>query len=585
MTAAAPPDAIEAAYGRPIAFDGLTGFLHPPPASACAATGCLVVPPWGFDGLCLHPLSRRLAADLAAAGLPALRFDPPGAGHSSDLPAGADLAAAWTDSVLSAARALREASGVDRLVLIGLGLGAAAAARAARAIDGVAGLVLLAPWTSGRRALRELVAVARIADETMGVIETPDGADGALSVAGFVMTAAQRESVARIALSADDLAAAPARLILARPEQMGAARGLAEASGARLEPFEGYEKAVFDPSNFVMPESAVAATVAFAREAAAGSAAPGAPRPLAPARFAPAAGVVEEAMRFGPGQRLFGVLAAPASGAPRALVVQLNAGRNRAVGWARGEVAEGRRLAQAGVAALRFDLAGVGDSAPDGDHEPLYDARRAVDVSAAIDRLEARFGPLPVIVKGPCSGAYLGFHAALADARVKGAALINAQRYVWNPRDDFDKVMRQPVHKVELARQARDPRQLMRLLRGEIPLRTAVQRLLAEPWRAAQGRLGRAGLGLTHEARLIAQGRRGFDALRARGVALAVLVSEGDRAIEELLLYFGDEARFAAAHGPQALARIAGADHNLTPPCARADASRALDALIARLAG
>jgi alpha-beta hydrolase superfamily lysophospholipase len=595
MNAPAPPLALDAAYGRPIAFEGLAGFLHVPAAPTRLSTGCLVVPPWGFDGLCMHPLSRRLAADLAAAGLPTLRYDPPGAGHSSDVtcdgshdgapsPAG-DLAAAWSDSVVAAARALRAETGVRDLVLIGVGLGAASAAAAARRIDGVAGLALLAPWTSGRRALRELVAAARITDEAMGVAETPDGPDGGLSVAGFVMSAAERESVARIALSADDLAAAPARLILARPEQMNAARALAEAAGARLEPFEGYEKAVFDPSNFVMPEAAIAATLAFARAAARGPEAPAAPCPAAPARFTPAAGVTEEAMRFGPGRRLFGVLASPDAGAPRAVVLQLNAGRNRAIGWARGEVAEGRRLARAGVAALRFDLAGVGDSAPDGDDEPLYDVRRAADVAAAIDAVEARFGPLPVIVKGPCSGAFVCFNAALLDARIKGAALINAQRYVWNARDDFDTVMRQPVHTVQIAQRARDPRELLRLFRGEISMRAAVRRLFAEPWRKAQSRLGRAGLGLTHEARLVAQGRRGFDALRARDVALAVIVSDGDRAIDELMLYFGDEARFRAAHGAQALVRVADADHNLTPPCARATAARALDALIARLAG
>jgi alpha/beta superfamily hydrolase len=294
-------------------------------------------------------------------------------------------------------------------------------------------------------------------------------------------------------------------------------------------------------------------------------------------------GFAEEALRFGPGGRLFGVLATPES-RPRAAALLLNAGRNRCIGWARGDVAEARRLASAGVAALRFDIAGVGDSAPEDGDEPLYDARRAADVVAALDLIEARFGPLPVALRGPCSGAFLGFAAAVQDARVKAAALINAQRYVWNPADDFDTVMRQPVHTVGISRRARDPRQIRRLLTGDIPARLALERLTTMLGRAAQARLGRAGLGLTSQARAIAEGRRGFASLAARGLALKIIVSKGDRAIEELMLFFGDETRFARAHGGDALVRIEGADHNLTPPQARRAASAAFDALIAAIA-
>lgn len=84
---------------------------------------------------------------------------------------------------------------------------------------------------------------------------------------------------------------------------------------------------------------------------------------------------------------------------------------------------------------------------------------------------------------------------------------------------------------------------------------------------------------------LIAEGRRAFAALAARDVALTVIVSQGDRAIDELKLFFGDEATFARAHGPAALARIKDADHNLTAPEARRLASCAFDAVIARMIG
>lgn len=590
-----PADALATEYGVVTAFDGLVGLLHP----AAGASAAVIVPHWGFDGLCFHPMTRRLAAGVAAAGAACLRYDPPGAGHSRDrreADGEADLFDAWAASVGAAVDHLRRRAGARRVVLIGFGLGAAAAARASAQIEGLAGVALLAPWLSGKRALRELGAAARLTAEAMGVTLEAGPGDGGLSVAGFALTARDRDSLARIETTAATLSASPATLIVARPEQAASARALAEALGpdrARFAVFEGYEKAAFDPSNFVMPESAVAEIVAFTQKlthdappTAAPEAVTGRDRPeRAPSGpiSREADGYVEEALRFGPEGRLFGVLTEPAGTAPRAAVALINAGRNRSIGWARGDVDEARRLARAGVAALRFDIAGVGDSAPDGGDEPLYDARRRVDVAAAIDLIQTRLGSAPVALRGPCSGAYLAFQSALADPRVRGLALINAQRYVWNPRDDFDVVMRQPVHTVELARQARDLRQIRRLLKGEISPRALAARLSRRTWREVQARLGRRGLALTHEAALVAQGRRGFETLAARDAKLKIIVSEGDRAIEELRLFFGDDAAFALRHGQKALVRIAPADHNLTAPDARRAASAALDALIAEM--
>ena len=570
-------------WGTPTRFAGMVGFLHP----AAGEVGAVIVPHWGYEGLCFHPMTRALAARLAQAGLPCLRFDPPGSGHSDDAAQEVDLLALWTQAVLDAATALRAQAGVRGVALIGFGLGAAVVARAATAIEGLAGVALLAPWLAGRRALRELAVAGRLAADAIGVPAEAGAPEGGFAVAGFPMFPAHGAALSRIEMSAATLAASPATLILARPEQTGACAALGDSLGAgraRLVAFEGYEKAAFDPSNFVLPEAAVAAVADWARALPAPPSAPRAPASAtAPALRPFADGFAEEALRFGPQGRLFGVLATPES-RPRAAALLLNAGRNRCIGWARGDVAEARRLARAGVATLRFDIAGVGDSAPESGDEPLYDARRAADVIAALDLIEARFGDVPVVLRGPCSGAFLGFTAAVRDARVKGAALINAQRYVWNPTEDFGTVMRQPVHSVELAREARDPRQIRRLLTGDISLRSVLTRLTTTAARTAQARIGRMGLPLTSQARVVAQGRRGFEALAARGQALKIIVSKGDRAIDELKLFFGDEASFARAHGADALVRIEGADHNLTAPQARAVASDAFDALIARVA-
>ena len=133
------------AYGQPAQFGEAFGFLHPAPGRI----GTVIIPHWGYEGLCFHPMFRRLAGDLAAAGLPCVRYDPPGTGHSGDVDDEADLIAAWVRSIGAAVAALRETTNARAVVLIGFGLGAAAAAQSAADLEDVAGLALVAPWLAG----------------------------------------------------------------------------------------------------------------------------------------------------------------------------------------------------------------------------------------------------------------------------------------------------------------------------------------------------------------------------------------------------------------------------------------------------
>ncbi|WP_084267913.1 hydrolase 1, exosortase A system-associated [Azohydromonas lata] len=127
------------------------------------------------------------------------------------------------------------------------------------------------------------------------------------------------------------------------------------------------------------------------------------------------------------GQQLIGVLAVPAGAATAAVdtgVVIVTGGPQYRAGAHRVFVCLARALAGAGVAALRFDLRGMGDS--EGDFPGFEHV--APDVAAAVDALQAQCpGLRRVLLWGLCDGAsaaLLYLHAT-RDARVRGLCLLN----------------------------------------------------------------------------------------------------------------------------------------------------------------
>jgi pimeloyl-ACP methyl ester carboxylesterase len=162
----------------------------------------------------------------------------------------------------------------------------------------------------------------------------------------------------------------------------------------------------------------------------------------------------EEAVLLGPHRSLVGIYtpAAPAlapEGARLAMVL-LNAGLVHHVGPNRLYVKLARTLASRGIAALRVDFSGIGDSLPRPDHLPAEDLA-VREPEEILDELSRR-GHDGFVLCGVCSGA---MHALLAarDPRVKGLVLINQaastadpqagahvsaqfylRRSLWNPR-------------------------------------------------------------------------------------------------------------------------------------------------------
>ncbi len=122
-------------------------------------------------------------------------------------------------------------------------------------------------------------------------------------------------------------------------------------------------------------------------------------------------------------ERLVGVLAEPAASARVGLLIVVGGPQYRA-GSHRQFVALARRLAAAGVAVLRFDSRGMGDST--GPARSFEDS--GPDIAAAIDALQAACPVIErIVLCGLCDAASsaLIYWNRTADARVAGMVLLN----------------------------------------------------------------------------------------------------------------------------------------------------------------
>ncbi len=239
----------------------------------------------------------------------------------------------------------------------------------------------------------------------------------------------------------------------------------------------------------------------------------------------PAPGVVREAVRF-PNDRgisLAGRLDRPARGAPRAWAVV--APCFTCTKDLTGLYHLAGELARRGVAALRVDLTGLGESG--GAFEEADLGTQAADLGAALAFLRGRRGEAPVFLVGHSLGGAAALLAARATAEVAGVVTIAA-----------------PADAVHVAGS------FPQMAEAEAAGRPVPVTVLGRRFRLSPGLLGslrRADLG------------RVLDEL---GRPLLVLHAPGDR----IAPVAEGEQLFARARQPKAFVPLAGADHLLSRP-------------------
>jgi dienelactone hydrolase len=150
--------------------------------------------------------------------------------------------------------------------------------------------------------------------------------------------------------------------------------------------------------------------------------------------------VRDEVVRLGPEGQLVGIVSHPASGAaparaaptisaaPRLAFIILNAGVLHRVGPHRLHVLLARRIAATGLAGLRLDLGGIGDSIASSDAASFRESAVA-DTRAAMTGLATTLDAERFVLFGVCSGADNAIATAIADERVAGIVLVDPPTY------------------------------------------------------------------------------------------------------------------------------------------------------------
>jgi pimeloyl-ACP methyl ester carboxylesterase len=544
----------------PVAFDDCVGWLHP----AGGGRGVVLCSAFGYEELCSRRTMHDLAWALAQAGLSVLRFDYHGTADSAGGGEDPDRVATWIANIGAAIDLLRNQTGVTEVALVGLRLGALLATCAAARRDDISALALLAPPVSGHAYIRELKALAHL---LVAPDEEASSYDG-LEVAGFRVARKTLDSLAELDWPQRRIAGGPRVLLMHpgnAPAQPLAPRLNGFASRIEAAPFEAYARMMCDPTASIVPNAAVARlTYWLAANPPAAEA-----KPVTHQKSVLVGeSYVEVPAMLGQAGRLTGIFCRSLSGhQPRKAIVFINAGAIYHIGWARMHVDMARELARSGIASLRFDLAGIGDSeAPPEGVPPLYSALTA-DIAAAIDWLEAR-GIREITVFGSCSGAYQAFHAAISDRRINRVALVNQLCFVWGPAYavQLEAWRRTKATEVAARRDARNaavsalsPRGL--LARTIPPAKPLIKRVLRRATDLfVRGKLRWSGKNLVE---------RWFEELSRRGTRVLLVYSDNDPGLAELERYMGPDGSRATAMPGVTKRLIEKADHTFTPSEAR----------------
>lgn len=552
-------------YGVPCVFSGLSGIFHP----AGGATAVVLCPPWGFEDLAMRKGWRLMAEAISKVGYPCLRFDYPGTGDSSGRATDPSSVTAWVEAVQAAADFLRRTTGVRRFVFIGQTLGATLAVEAARTRPDVVGLHLIAPVVKGRAHVRELAATSKLVADRLG-IALEVGGEEALSVMGFALSAPMAESLKTLDLTRIDTLGVEHVVVY---DQQGRKAGAEAAEHFRrlganvsIETVEPYHLMVSDATaSQPLPVTAERLVAILQSLHPLGSAQPQ-PAPISLPSVLVGRTFREEPIRFGADGLLFGMLCAPLlAKEDKPAVILLNRGLNPHIGWRRVSVDHARGLAAAGITSLRIDVAGLGESrdAPGRPVDLIYSELLVPDIRAAVDALAAR-GHARIMLAGVCSGGYMALAAAQADPRVSDVIAVNTQRFLWNPKESFEDVIRFGLRSMnDYVGDIKGGGAFKKLIRSRKRIVPAMVYLAKRHVRNGMARVPLRLRSLLMRSSMAARVERFFATFATRGTRVSLCYSDGDPGLMELRNYFGPNGR-DMPHANVSVSIIPDADHNLT---------------------
>jgi pimeloyl-ACP methyl ester carboxylesterase len=274
----------------------------------------------------------------------------------------------------------------------------------------------------------------------------------------------------------------------------------------------------------------------------------------------------ERTVRFGPGDRLFGVLDSPADDTGHApAIVLFNTGTEYHVGPHRLYVPLAREWAARGHLVLRFDLGGIGDSEPPPDMagNVAYPGRMLDDACEAIAFVRKQSPRRRVIVAGLCSGGWLSFLAAREGLAVDAIVSINPPLFLRDGAAGAQWVL--DGDDLERYQQSiRDPAKWIKALRGGASYATFT-RVIASALRQFAVRVN----GVVGDA--IPNGlAKDLSAIAGRKIRSLFIFSRGDDGLEYFQLHAQPALRRAGVRDFVQHVVVEGAGHTFRPRAAQA---------------
>ena len=136
----------------------LFGCFHEPSEKGVRRCAVLICQPFGHEYINSHRALRQLAAGLADAGFPVLRFDYYACGDSSGEPEQGSITR-WLEDISTAVAELRARAGMFQVCVVGLRLGATLAAFSGSWRETFESIVLWEPVARGKTYLKETVSL------------------------------------------------------------------------------------------------------------------------------------------------------------------------------------------------------------------------------------------------------------------------------------------------------------------------------------------------------------------------------------------------------------------------------------------
>lgn len=578
------------------------GWLHGVSGEAPASLGLVICKPFGFEAMSAHLSVRAFAEAAAAVGVPALRFDYGGTGDSEDLPSAADQFEAWTQDVIAAMQELQRRTGVERICLMGIRLGALLAAIAASRSPQVSTLIAVAPVLSGRRYLRELRTFELASAQTQSALGAPTvqiqsreaelAGPGHMEVNGFFLNAKTMTSLQQIEMPA--LASPPLReaLVIDRQDLPGAKVWSEFIASAGVQTqhiaLPGFVEMIMRPPNLTtVPVAMVDAARNWLERVASSDLATArvsSPSAIGTAAFPPMLRLraatpvlIEQPVVLQTNPLLFGIVTHPPEGELRRRgVILLNSGGDHHIGPRRFHVSLARQWARDGYVVLRMDLSGLGDSAeqPGQPRNELFPTGAVDDIRVAVDYMRSNHGVRELTLAGMCSGASHAVRAGMEGVKFERVFAINPLIFFW--QDGLDVKDVQPwevVHKpAAYLSQIWSLQSWHRLLFGDVSIWRVIRIYLHRPMMALQSRLRDVARGV--HIRVKNDLALELKILKERGVRIVFVFSRGDAGMGLLQMESGLSPKELAKR--YCIRTIDGADHEFTRSAARAALSQVL---------